>query len=159
MLMIFIIVFIIFVLVLGFAIILEYRQGSYGRENNGAYAKQGLKDYRKDYPEKKIRDLKFEIEEVANRLIDSEECNRYTENLRKKASRDKELKLLSNEFAQDVKILNYKDKQLRAKVDYLLDDKKYSLLFDMNTVATGKVFLRKYNILKEKAKLDNIYLK
>ena len=159
MLAIFFIVMIIFILIFAFAILAEVNQGTYRQAHNGYNAKQGLKNYHKDYPDKRIRDLKFEIEEVANRLVDNEKCNRYTENLRKKASNDKDIKLLSNEFVDSVKILKYKDKKLRAKVDYLLDDKKYSLLFDMDTVSTGRVFLRKYNILKEKIKLDNIYLK
>ena len=159
MVTIFIIVFIFFFFFFGFAILAEFNQGTYSQSIDGYDAKQGIKNYRKDYPEKRIRDLKSDIEEVANRLVENEECNRYTENLRKKASKDKDIKRLSNEFVDDVKILKYKDKKLRAKVDYLLDDKKYSLLFDMDTVSKGKVFLRKYNILKEKNKLDNIYLK
>ena len=49
------------------------------------------------------------------------------------------------------KIINYKDKKLKAKVNYILDNNEYSLIFDMITVNRGRVFLKKYNLMKQRA--------
>ena len=155
--LIFIVVMSILLLVMGFAILAEFNQGTYDSTRRVSYfEREGLKNYQKDYPNKKIKDLKNEIEEVANRFVDNQSSNRYTENLRERANQDELIKKLHNEFVDDVKIVKYKDKKLRAKVDYVLEDKKYSLLFDMITVSTGRVFLKKYNVLRERYKPENI---
>ncbi len=153
----FILVITTLMIFMAFAILAEFNQGTYNSTKKmGYYEKEGLKNYQKDYPNKKIKDLKLEIEEIANRLVDNQSSNRYTERLREKAYYDKDIQKLNDEFVDKVRIVKYNDKKLRAKIDYIIEDKKYSLLFDMVTVSTGRVFLKKYNILKENASLEKI---
>ena len=149
--MTFVIVLIVLILVVSMAFLGDFNRNRYrSRYYMGYYTKEGLRNYQRDYPNKKIKDLKNEIEEVANRLVDNQNCNRYTENLRERASEDESLQMLNNEFVDNVDILKYKDKKLQAKVDYLVDDNKYSLIFDMITVSTGRVFLKKYKLLQDR---------
>lgn len=148
--LLFIIILIISIFVAFSFILNEYNAGKYN-VNNGILEENSLENYKKDYPNKDVDDLKVEIEKIADRLIDNLESNRYTDKVREKAKKDKRIKLLKNEIADDVKIINYKDKKLKAKVNYILDNNEYSLIFDMITVNRGRVFLKKYNLMKQRA--------
>ena len=148
--LLFIIILIISIFVAFSFILHEYNAGKYN-VNNDILEESSLENYKKDYPNKDVDDLKVEIEKIADRLIDNLESNRYTDKVREKGKNDKRIKLLKNEIADDVKIINYKDKKLKAKVNYILDNNEYSLIFDMITVNRGRVFLKKYNLMKQRA--------
>lgn len=156
--LLFIIILIISIFVAFSFILHEYNAGKYN-VNNGILEESSLENYKKDYPNKDVDDLKVEIEKIADRLIDNLESNRYTDKVREKAKNDKRIKLLKNEIADDVKIINYKDKKLKAKVNYILDNNEYSLIFDMITVNRGRVFLKKYNLMKQRAEKKYNFLK
>ena len=70
--------------------------------------------------------------------------------LKEKFQNDRRIEPLRNQFIDDVKIMNYQDKKLRAKVNYIVENDEYSLIFDMITVNRGRVFLKKYNLMKQK---------
>ena len=70
--------------------------------------------------------------------------------MKEKFQNDRRIEPLRNQFIDDVKIMNYQDKKLRAKVNYIVENDEYSLIFDMITVNRGRVFLKKYNLMKQK---------
>ena len=104
----------------------------------------------KDKQNKSIEDLKVEIEKIADRLMEDQDSNRYTNKMKEKFQNDRRIEPLRNQFIDDVKIMNYQDKKLRAKVNYIVENDEYSLIFDMITVNRGRVFLKKYNLMKQK---------
>lgn len=147
--LLFIIIFIISVFsVFGF-ILHQYNTGKYN-VNNGFFEKNSIENYKKDYPNKSIEDLKVEIEKIADRLMEDQDSNRYTNKMKEKFQNDRRIEPLRNQFIDDVKIMNYQDKKLRAKVNYIVENDEYSLIFDMITVNRGRVFLKKYNLMKQK---------
>lgn len=154
--LIFIIGLIIAMLIAFTIILYEYNSGKYNVENS-LIEEKSLEDYQKDYPSKTTEELKIEIEKIADRLIDNLKSNRYTEKIRKKAEDDEEIRKLKNQIVDNVKIINYKDKKLKARVDYNLEDLEYSLIFDMITVNRGRVFLKKYKLMKQKLKKEFIF--
>jgi hypothetical protein len=117
---------------------------------NFSNEKIGIENYKHDYPEKSIDELKLEIEHVANMLLENTESSRYTERIREKANKDKKIRLIKNEFADSVEIVDYNNKFLKAKVNYYVGKYKYNLILDMKTVTKGKVFLNKYSLLRQK---------
>jgi hypothetical protein len=108
---------------------------------NFSNEKIGIENYKHDYPE---------IEHVANMLLENTESSRYTERIREKANKDKKIRLIKNEFADSVEIVDYNNKFLKAKVNYYVGKYKYNLILDMKTVTKGKVFLNKYSLLRQK---------
>lgn len=147
--LLFIIIFIISVfLIFGF-ILHQYNTGKYN-VNNGFFEKNSIENYKKDYQNKSIEDLKVEIEKIADRLMEDQDSNRYTNKMKEKFQNDRRIEPLKNQFIDDVKIMNYQDKKLRAKVNYIVENDEYSLIFDMITVNRGRVFLKKYNLMKQK---------
>lgn len=142
----------ILAILIAFSIILyEYNNGKYNVENS-LIEEDSLENYKKDYPSKTTEELKVEIEKVADRLVDNLRSNRYTEKVRKKAEDDEEIRKLKNQIVDNVKIINYKDKKLKARVDYNLENLEYSLILDMITVNRGRVFLKKYKLMKQRFK-------
>ena len=75
---------------------------------------------------------------------------RMKNKMKEKFQNDRRIEPLRNQFIDDVKIMNYQDKKLRAKVNYIVENDEYSLIFDMITVNRGRVFLKKYNLMKQK---------
>ena len=148
--LLFIIVFIVSILIIFGFILHQYNTGKYN-VNNGFFEKNSIENYKKDYPNKSIEDLKVEIEKIADRLMEDQDSNRYTNKMKEKFQNDRRIEPLRNQFIDDVKIMNYQDKKLKAKVNYIVENDEYSLIFDMITVNRGRVFLKKYNLMKQKA--------
>ncbi len=148
--LLFIIVFIVSILTVFGFILHQYNTGKYN-VNNGFFEKNSIENYKKDYPNKSIEDLKVEIEKIADRLMEDQDSNRYTNKMKEKFQNDRRIEPLRNQFIDDVKIMNYQDKKLKAKVNYIVENDEYSLIFDMITVNRGRVFLKKYNLMKQKA--------
>lgn len=136
-------------------IMFQFKRGSYN-VSNGYLENRGIENYKHDYPEKSIDELKIEIEHVATMLMENLESNRYTEKIREKASKDKKIDVIRDEFADSVKIVDYKDKSLKAKVNYFVGKDEYNLILNMKTVNKGKVFLNKYTLLKQRNTLNSI---
>lgn len=147
--LLFIIVFIVSILAVFGFILHQYNTGKYN-VNNGFFEKNSIENYKKDYPNKSIEDLKVEIEKIADRLMEDQDSNRYTNKMKEKFQNDRRIEPLRNQFIDDVKIMNYQDKKLKAKVNYIVENDEYSLIFDMITVNRGRVFLKKYNLMKQK---------
>lgn len=147
--LLFIIVFIVSILIVFGFILHQYNTGKYN-VNNGFFEKNSIENYKKDYPNKSIEDLKVEIEKIADRLMEDQDSNRYTNKMKEKFQNDRRIEPLRNQFIDDVKIMNYQDKKLKAKVNYIVENDEYSLIFDMITVNRGRVFLKKYNLMKQK---------
>ena len=147
--LLFIIIFIISVFSIFGFILHQYNTGKYN-VNNGFFEKNSIENYKKDYPNKSIEDLKVEIEKIADRLMEDQDSNRYTNKMKEKFQNDRRIEPLRNQFIDDVKIMNYQDKKLRAKVNYIVENDEYSLIFDMITVNRGRVFLKKYKLMKQK---------
>lgn len=148
--LLFIIIFIVSILAVFGFILHQYNTGKYN-VNNGFFEQNSIENYEKDYPNKSIEDLKVEIEKIADRLMEDQESNRYTNKMKEKFQNDRRIEPLRNQFIDDVKIMNYQDKKLKAKVNYIVENDEYSLIFDMITVNRGRVFLKKYNLMKQKA--------
>jgi hypothetical protein len=127
----------------------QFKSGRYN-VSNGYLEKIGIENYKRDYPEKSIDELKLEIEHIVTMLMENLESNRYTERIREKANKDKKINLIRDEFADNIKIVNYNNKSLKARVDYYVGKDEYNLILDMKTVKKGKVFLNKYYLLRQK---------
>lgn len=148
--LLFIIIFIISILAVFGFILRQYNTGKYN-VNNGFFEQNSIENYEKDYPNKSIEDLKVEIEKIADRLMEDQDSNRYTNKMKEKFQNDRRIEPLRDQFIDNVKIMNYQDKKLKAKVNYIIENDEYSLIFDMITVNRGRVFLKKYNLMKQKA--------
>lgn len=148
--LLFIIIFIVSVFAVFGFILHQYNTGKYN-VNNGFFEKNSIENYKKDYPNKSIEDLKVEIEKIADRLMADQDSNRYTNKMKEKFQNDRRIEPLRDQFIDNVKIMNYQDKKLKAKVNYIVENDEYSLIFDMITVNRGRVFLKKYNLMKQKA--------
>ena len=73
--LLFIIIFIISVFSIFGFILHQYNTGKYN-VNNGFFEKNSIENYKKDYPNKSIEDLKVEIEKIAYRLMEDQDSNR-----------------------------------------------------------------------------------
>ena len=83
-------------------------------------------------------------------MVDNQSSNRYTELLREKASKDEKVQKLKGAVMEDIDILKYNKGNLRAKIKYRDYDYNYSMVFNLSTVARGRVFLNNYLVYKEK---------
>ena len=81
-------------------------------------------------------------------LLDNEESNRYTYRIQKKAEEDKKLDNIRKDFPNSVNLLYLKNNELKAQVNYLEDNKEYTIIMYMDIVAKGRVFLKKYKTMK-----------
>lgn len=141
-------------LLMSFSFILyQYSIGKYNSLGS-EFEENNIRNYEKDYPNKNSEDLKIEIEKIADRLISNQESNRYTNQLKEKVQKDERINPFRNQIVDDVKILKYSNNKLKAKVEYSLKDEKYSLIFDMIIVNSGRTFLKKYNLMKQKMKME-----
>lgn len=149
--LLFIIILILSILGAFSFIFYQFKMGKYNIEG-GYLEKIGIEEFKKDYPEKSIEELKIEIEHVASLLMENVESNRYTDRMREKVSHDKRINFIKDEFADSVDIVNYKNKFLKAKVNYIVGKNEYNLILDMRTVNKGRIFLNKYFLLKQRKK-------
>lgn len=145
-------VFVIF----GF-LIRDIRNGQYEvKDNNSILAKEAKDKYEGLYPENSIEELKNEIEKIAELLVAGEESNRYTELLRRKAINDTRMKKIKDSVTENVELVKYVDDNLKARIKYRDYENEYTLILSFNTVATGRVFLTKYFVFKNKLELENV---
>ena len=141
----------VIILIVFLLIIKDVNKGKYNvKESDGsALSKEAEEKYLKQFPNYTIKDLKLEIEKIADILVDNQESNRYTEVLRQKAKNDDKIKRLKDTVIQDVDIMKYNRGILKAKVKYKDFENEYSLVLNMNTVTRGRVFLNNYYVFKE----------
>ena len=85
-------------------------------------------------------------------LLGNEESNRYTYRLQEKARLDKNLERIRNLIPNSVNILDFKNNNLKAQVNYLYGDDEYTIIMYMNVVAKGRVFLKKYKTMRSVVK-------
>ena len=133
-------------------IIMDIRNAQY-EVKDSLLSKEAEDKYGTLYPQNSIDDLKNEIEKVAELLISGEESNRYTEILRKKAEKDSRVQELKDAIVEKVEIVKYVDDNLKARIKYKDYDNIYTLILSFNTVTSGRVFLTKYFIFKNKIEL------
>lgn len=104
--------------------------------------------YLLDFPQRDSDKLRFEVGKIAELLVGNMESNRYTELLRKKASKNKIIKQVQNSKEIDINILDYNNKKMKAQVTYNDLAKEYSLFLDMNVVSQGRLFVWDFDTKK-----------
>ena len=107
-----------------------------------------FKSFQKDFPERDIESLKIEIEKISDMLLDNQESNRYTYRIQEKAKNDYKLDEFRKEIPDNVEILKYKKRNLKAQVNYVLGKTEYTLIMYMNIVRKGRIFLKNYKSMK-----------
>ncbi len=138
-------------LIVIFSIIIhDVKNNEYDVKEKSEIGKEAEEKYLKEFPNYTIFSLKSEIEKIADILVDNQSSNRYTELLREKASKDEKVQKLKNAVMEDIDILKYNKGNLRAKIKYRDYDYNYSMVFNLSTVARGRVFLNNYLVYKEK---------
>ena len=138
-------------LIVIFSIIIhDVKNNEYEIKEKSEIGKEAEEKYLKEFPNYTIFSLKSEIEKIADILVDNQSSNRYTELLREKASKDEKVQKLKNAVMEDIDILKYNKGNLRAKIKYRDYDYNYSMVFNLSTVARGRVFLNNYLVYKEK---------
>lgn len=149
-----IIIYIILSIFVAFGIILYLLSNQkYILINESIVKKESEKLYKNDFPNKTIKDIEREIEIIADKLIDNQETNRYTERLREKAEKDYKIKILQKLCLENAKIVNYKNKKMKAKVKFRDFNEEYYMLMDMKVVSRGRIFLNSYKILKNRIRI------
>ena len=147
--------FIIIALFVLFGLLIrDIRNGRYNVKNS-TLTKEAENKYGILYPESSIDELKDEIEKIAELLVAGEESNRYTEALRQKSINDGRIKLIKNSVVENVELMKYVDDVLKARIKYKDYDNEYTLILSFNTVTSGRVFLTKYFIFKNKLEYNN----
>ena len=86
-------------------------------------------------------------------LLGNEESNRYTYRLQEKASNDRKLERIRKIIPDNVSLLTLKDHKLKAQVNYLNENKEYTIIMYMDVVAKGRVFLKKYKTMKREVEI------
>lgn len=128
--------------------------GKYKRTNNNNERENELiKRFENEYPNKTAKDLKVEIEKISDMLLGNEESNRYTYRLQEKASNDRKLDKIRTIIPDNVSLLTLKDHKLKAQVNYLNENKEYTIIMYMDVVAKGRVFLKKYKTMKREVEI------
>lgn len=139
-------------LIIAFGLIIrDIKNAKYNVKDESEIKKEAEEKYLKEFPDYTIFRLKSEIETIADILVDNQESNRYTELLRKKASKDEKIKCLKDAVVEDIDIVRYNKGNLKAKVKYKDYDYKYSMVLNLSTVSRGRVFLNNYLVYKERA--------
>ena len=93
------------IILIVFALIIkDVDVGKYNIKNNESIiAKEAEENYLKDFPKYTIKDLKIEIEKIADILIENQESNRYTDILREKVKKDYRIKAIKEGFVNSLK--------------------------------------------------------
>jgi len=121
--------------------------------NESILKKESENLYEKDFPSKSVKEIEREIEIIADKLLYNQETNRYTEKLRQKAKKDYKVKILRKLCLDNAKIINYKNKKMKAKVKFKDYNEEYYMLMDMKVVSKGRIFLNSYKILKNRIRI------
>lgn len=149
-----IVIYIILLILITLGVILYLVENQkYNLKNDSIVRKEAEELYKKDFPNKEIIDLEKELETVADKLIFNEQTNRYTEKLRQKAKNDYKIKIIKKLCLDNAKIVNYKNKKMKAKVKFKDFKEEYNMLMDIRVVSKGKIFLKSYKILKNRIKI------
>ena len=147
--------FIIIALFVIFGLLIrDIRNGRYNVKNS-TLTKEAEDKFGILYPESSIDELKDEIEKIAELLVSGEESNRYTETLRQKAMNDVRIKLIKNSTLENVELMKYVDENLKARIKYKDYNNEYTLILSFNTVTSGRVFLTKYFVFKNKIEFED----
>lgn len=86
-------------------------------------------------------------------LLDNEDSNRYTSKVQRMAKEDEELDNIRKNLPNSVNLLYLKNNELKAQVNYLNENKEYTIIMYMNLVAKGRVFLKKYKTMKREVEI------
>ena len=130
-------------------LIKDVTNGKYKVENS-LLSKEAEDKYGILYPNSSIDELKSEIEKIAELLVAGEESNRYTEGLRQKALNDSRMKEIKDSVVESVELVKYVDDNLKARIKYKYFENEYTLILSFSTVTSGRVFLNKYFVFKNK---------
>lgn len=148
-----IIILIITAIIISFIIILYLVENQKYKVNEGSIIEKKAKElYVKEYPNTDIKDLERQIRIVAERFVDFKDSNRYTGRLVQKAKGDYKVKKIKKLLLDDIKIINYHNKSLKARVRFKDLNSEYFFIMKMKTVYSGRIFLRSYKILKNNIK-------
>lgn len=107
-------------------------------------------EYLAEFPKRDSEKLRYEVEKIAELLVENRESNRYTNLLRKKASKNKIIRKVQNFKETEISILYYNNGKMKAEVTYKDLAKEYSLVLEMNTVSQGRLFVWDFDINKRK---------
>ena len=105
-------------------------------------------EYLAEFPKRDSEKLRYEVEKIAELLVENRESNRYTNLLRKKASKNKIIRKVQNFKETEISILYYNNGKMKAEVTYKDLAKEYSLVLEMNTVSQGRLFVWDFDINK-----------
>ena len=107
-------------------------------------------EYLAEFPKRDSEKLRYEVEKIAELLVENRESNRYTNLLRKKASKNRIIRKVQNFKETKISILDYNNGKMKAEVTYKDLAKEYSLVLEMNTVSQGRLFVWDFDINKRK---------
>lgn len=128
---------------------MKLKYGKYKRTNDNTEIENVLiKKFESKYPNKSGKDLKIEIEKISDMLLDNEESNRYTAKLQRKARKDFRLDKIRKTIPDSVNLLELKEDDLKAQVNYIDKDSEYTIIMYMKLVAKGRVYLKNYKTMK-----------
>ena len=108
--------------------------------------------YLSEFPKRDSDKLRFEVGKIAEMFVANQESNRYAMLLSKKASKNKIIKQVQNVKDIKISILDYDNKKMKAQVTYKDLSKEYNLVFDMNVVSQGRLFVRDFKTKEIKYK-------
>ena len=146
-----IVIYIILSIFIAFGIALYlFTNQKYNLKKDSVVEQEYKNLYRQDFPSKSIKDIEREIEIIADKLIENQQTNRYTERLREKAKNDYKIRILKKLCLDNAKIINYKNKKMKAKVKFKDFNDEYYMLMDMKVVSKGRIFLNSYKVLKNR---------
>ena len=106
--------------------------------------------YLAEFPKRDSDKLRFEVGKIAEMFVSNQESNRYAQLLSKKASKNKFIKQVQNVKETDISIIDYDNKKMKAQITYKDLTKEYNLVFDMNVVSQGRLFVKDFEIKKKK---------
>jgi hypothetical protein len=139
-------------IIISFFVVLSlFNNQKYKLSNKSIIEKISKENYLKDYPQATIFSLERQIRIVTNMLINLKESNRYIDKLLKKVRNNnsiKELKYQKKIEPDNIKIIDYKNKKLKAKVEFKNQSITYYFILKMKTVYLGRVFLKSFKIEK-----------
>lgn len=128
---------------------MQLKYGKYKRADENTEVEDVLiKQFESKYPNKSGNDLKIEIEKISDMLLDNEESNRYTAKLQRRARKDYRLDKIRKTIPDSVNLLEFKDNDLKAQVNYIDQDSEYTIIMYMKLVAKGRVYLKNYKTMK-----------
>lgn len=108
--------------------------------------------YLSEFPKRDSDRLRYEVGKIAELFVANQESNRYARLLSKKASKNKIIKQVQKVKETEISILDYDNKKMKAQITYKDLAKEYNLVFDMNVVSQGRLFVRDFKTKEIKIK-------